>query len=305
MTAFARCLLLCWIPFAVAQAAAPPLVVDGDGDGISDEVDDCPYTPPGIRVDALGCPRNKADGDLDGVPDVADDCPYTPAGAQVGIKGCAIDDDFDGVANGLDRCPRSRLGEAVDELGCTAGERPGPVAALPTPLPVPARPPRPEPTPSMPPPVSAAPTAAPAAPVIAKPLPLPPPKPAPVTVVPNASPASPPRAGEESEKPKLVVRFNVDGARLGEGDLQAIRGYARIFSRQLAAAPMAIVSLKAYADQGELARDRSVAVARMTAVRKVLVQNGIAADRIRSESAPLALDESGKSRRVEAEVISR
>lgn len=299
MTAFARCLLMCWIPFAVAQAAAPPLVVDGDGDGISDEVDDCPYTPPGIRVDALGCPRDKADGDLDGVPDVADECPYTPAGAQVGIKGCAIDDDFDGVANGLDRCPRSRLGEAVDELGCTQGERPGPVTAVPPPS---ARPPRVQP-PSMPAPVAAAP-----APVIAKPLPLPPPRSTSGLAAPSPSPATPkpsPRAGKESEKPKLVIGFNVDGARLGEGDLQAIRGYARIFSRQLAASPTAIVSLKAYADEGELSRDRSVAVARMTAVRKVLVQNGIAADRIRSESAPLALDKSGKSRRVEAEVISR
>jgi OOP family OmpA-OmpF porin len=32
-----------------------PLVVDSDGDGVADDHDKCPKTPPGTAVDALGC----------------------------------------------------------------------------------------------------------------------------------------------------------------------------------------------------------------------------------------------------------
>ena len=60
----------------------------------------CPGTPPGIPVDADGCPL---DGDDDGVPDYKDRCPDTPAGARVDPNGCpiaskvSVEFDFDSV----------------------------------------------------------------------------------------------------------------------------------------------------------------------------------------------------------------
>ena len=37
-------------------AEEPPLPVDSDGDGVPDDIDECPDTPAGVRVDDRGCP---------------------------------------------------------------------------------------------------------------------------------------------------------------------------------------------------------------------------------------------------------
>ncbi|WP_043319953.1 outer membrane beta-barrel protein [Microbulbifer sp. HZ11] len=58
---------------------------DWDGDGIYSNLDECPQTPPGIDVDARGCP---IDSDGDGVPDYLDQCPGTPMGVAVNFDGC-------------------------------------------------------------------------------------------------------------------------------------------------------------------------------------------------------------------------
>lgn len=66
----------------------PPVVVppaDADGDGVRDENDQCPNTPPGVQVDVRGCPL---DGDGDGVPDYLDKCPNTTKGLKVDAEGC-------------------------------------------------------------------------------------------------------------------------------------------------------------------------------------------------------------------------
>ena len=70
-----------------AAAAAPVVaeVKDSDGDGVPDDLDKCPGTPPGVQVDKDGCPL---DSDNDGVPDYLDKCPGTPAGVQVDKDGC-------------------------------------------------------------------------------------------------------------------------------------------------------------------------------------------------------------------------
>lgn len=60
-------------------------VGDADGDGVPDNVDLCPGTPKGVKVDAKGCPL---DSDGDGVPDGLDQCPGTPPGVAVDDKGC-------------------------------------------------------------------------------------------------------------------------------------------------------------------------------------------------------------------------
>ena len=63
-------------------------VMDSDGDGVPDDRDQCPNTPAGVAVDAVGCPL---DTDGDGVPDYQDQCPDTPAGAEVNSLGCVED----------------------------------------------------------------------------------------------------------------------------------------------------------------------------------------------------------------------
>ncbi len=88
---------------------------DSDGDGVPDHLDRCPDTPPGVKVDAFGCP---IDSDGDGVPDYLDKCPNTPSGVKVDVHGCPLDSDSDGVPDYLDICPDTPLGVKVDEFGC-------------------------------------------------------------------------------------------------------------------------------------------------------------------------------------------
>ncbi|MDA8163898.1 MAG: OmpA family protein, partial [Desulfobacteraceae bacterium] len=88
---------------------------DGDGDGVPDYLDKCPGTPPGVPVDAVGCPR---DSDGDGVPDYLDKCPKTPPGVPVDAVGCSRDSDGDGVPDDLDACPGTPKGIKVDDRGC-------------------------------------------------------------------------------------------------------------------------------------------------------------------------------------------
>ncbi len=88
---------------------------DSDGDGVFDSKDACPRTPPGVKVDLLGCPL---DSDKDGVPDYIDRCAGTPSGVKVDDQGCPIDSDHDGVPDYMDNCPDSPKGIPVDALGC-------------------------------------------------------------------------------------------------------------------------------------------------------------------------------------------
>lgn len=95
-------------------------VKDSDGDGVPDDMDKCPGTPKGVKVDAEGCPL---DSDGDGVPDYLDKCPGTPKGVRVDATGCPLavsplDSDGDGVLDDKDQCPGTPRGAKVDERGC-------------------------------------------------------------------------------------------------------------------------------------------------------------------------------------------
>ena len=88
---------------------------DSDGDGVWDDQDRCPDTPPGVVVDPEGCP---IDSDRDGVSDYLDRCPNTPMGVAVNSEGCPPDSDGDGVVDPEDRCPNTPRGAAVNAVGC-------------------------------------------------------------------------------------------------------------------------------------------------------------------------------------------
>ena len=109
------------IPFGYEAKPEPkhvkPQPKDSDGDGVTDDLDACPHTPAGVKVDARGC---ALDSDQDGVPDYKDKCPNTPAGTEVDANGCKIvkDSDGDGVVDSLDKCPNTPAGVVVDKVGC-------------------------------------------------------------------------------------------------------------------------------------------------------------------------------------------
>ena len=66
---------------------------DADRDKVTDLLDDCQNTPPGVPVDAKGCPFDK---DKDLVRDFMDDEVPTPTGNYVDEKGVTLtDDDFE------------------------------------------------------------------------------------------------------------------------------------------------------------------------------------------------------------------
>lgn len=88
---------------------------DSDNDGVNDDVDQCPNTPAGVKVDEFGCPL---DADNDGVPDYLDKCPFTPAGVKVDKDGCPLDSDLDGVPDYLDHCPGTPTDVKVNNNGC-------------------------------------------------------------------------------------------------------------------------------------------------------------------------------------------
>ncbi len=100
---------------AKEQRELPTASMDSDGDGVYDDMDECPDTAGGVSVNAVGCPL---DGDGDGVYDGLDMCPGTPAGAAVDSAGCPLDSDADGVYDGLDQCPDTPRGAIVDAAGC-------------------------------------------------------------------------------------------------------------------------------------------------------------------------------------------
>ena len=77
----------CWNAVGGTDTTANCGVKDSDGDGVPDDIDQCPDTPQGVAVDEVGCPL---DSDGDGVPDYLDKCPGTPAGAKVDADGCEI-----------------------------------------------------------------------------------------------------------------------------------------------------------------------------------------------------------------------
>ncbi|MGM0595935.1 MAG: OmpA family protein [Myxococcota bacterium] len=103
-----------------------PFIGDSDGDGIPDDVDECPYRPEDFDgfQDEDGCPD--PDNDEDGILDVYDKCPNEPETVN-GYKdedGCpdelVSDRDGDGIPDHKDQCPDDPedFDDFEDEDGC-------------------------------------------------------------------------------------------------------------------------------------------------------------------------------------------
>ncbi len=116
-------------PAAPAPPVAPPPPKDSDGDGVPDDIDRCPNTPPGVKVDAVGCP---IDSDHDGVPDYLDKCPGTPPGVKVDANGCEIEEIvLKGVNFDFNSAKLTAASETVlDEVVALLKLRPGAPAIL-------------------------------------------------------------------------------------------------------------------------------------------------------------------------------
>jgi OmpA-OmpF porin, OOP family len=85
-------------PSPPATPAPPPPPKDSDGDGVTDDIDACPGTPPGVAVDAKGCPQ-KGSITLEGVT-------FDVNSARLTNQSLPILDD---VALGLKKYPRLRV----------------------------------------------------------------------------------------------------------------------------------------------------------------------------------------------------
>jgi hypothetical protein len=132
--------------------------VDTDGDGVTDDVDNCPEVSNPDQADADGdgigdaCDEGDADGDT--IPDNADNCPAVANPLQEDADGdgigdacdpvVGVDTDGDGIADDVDNCPEvsnpdqadadgDGIGDACEESGggeeetgggCTTGSHP-------------------------------------------------------------------------------------------------------------------------------------------------------------------------------------
>jgi len=121
---------------ALLSLAWAPTARDADGDGIDDDVDQCPHLPEDMDgfQDDDGC--MDPDNDNDFVPDTDDRCPNEEAleGRDADEDGCtdpARDSDGDGVDDAADACPREMedMNGVEDDDGCAD-------AVPPTPTPV-------------------------------------------------------------------------------------------------------------------------------------------------------------------------
>jgi len=103
---------------------------DDDNDGVNDVnasgyiLDECPFTPlNSTDVNAVGCAPEQRDGDGDGINDDVDQCPGTPLGNEVNQDGCA-DIDGDGVFANVDLCPETSQRWTPDVSGCSVQQYP-------------------------------------------------------------------------------------------------------------------------------------------------------------------------------------
>ncbi|MBI5915910.1 MAG: thrombospondin type 3 repeat-containing protein [Bacteroidetes bacterium] len=94
---------------------------DTDGDGTGDACDGCPNDPNNTAPGICGCGVSDVDTDGDGTADCNDGCPLDPNKTAPGICGCGVSDvdtDGDGTADCNDGCPNDPNKIAPGQCGC-------------------------------------------------------------------------------------------------------------------------------------------------------------------------------------------
>lgn len=112
--------------YTMPEDKGPPPSLDADGDGIADDVDQCPNDPEDIDgfQDEDGCPD--PDNDADGVLDVNDGAPMDPEDPDGFEDEDGVpdpDNDGDGILDVDDQCP-NEAGDAANN-GCPDPDRDG------------------------------------------------------------------------------------------------------------------------------------------------------------------------------------
>ncbi|WP_198439740.1 S8 family serine peptidase [Pareuzebyella sediminis] len=115
-------------------------IEDDDGDGISNEKDQCPNTLVGATVNEFGCNLNPQTGDTDqdGIPDERDECPNTPLlteGLSVNNTGCLentqisqdepaelVEVDNQMIISGFSKYNEEQKNEIIEELKSEFGD---------------------------------------------------------------------------------------------------------------------------------------------------------------------------------------
>jgi Thrombospondin type 3 repeat len=106
-------------------------VLDSDGDGVPDDLDNCPDEANANQLDTDADEEGDAcdaDDDNDTVADAGDNCPLDanpdPADADGDGAGnvCDTDDDNDGVIDAADACVPTQTGAVVNGDGCSIAD---------------------------------------------------------------------------------------------------------------------------------------------------------------------------------------
>ena len=95
---------------------------DTDGDGVTDDLDDCPNTTTGAAVDDVGCVLAGVDSDGDGIDDIEDAFP-TEETQWTDVDGDGFGDNAEGVD--ADDCPSVSGESNEDRNGCPDGDGDG------------------------------------------------------------------------------------------------------------------------------------------------------------------------------------
>ena len=262
---------------------------DRDGDGINDALDRCPEAAEDFDgfQDEDGCPDPDNDGD--GLPDAFDRCPESPEDVDgyQDADGCPdLDNDGDGIADLKDACPGAAEDRDgfQDEDGCPDPDNDGD---------------------GVPDHSDACPDTPAGAVVDARGCPEPV---APVAPEPVAEPVNEPVAEIKGALILEGVHFLTGSAELAPDSRVVLNGVAR----SLLAFPAVQIEIQGHTDSaGSAAYNEALSLRRAEAVRDYLVQQGVAASRLRAvgygERFPIASNSTpagqAENRRVEVHRI--
>lgn len=249
--------------FGKERKKTPVPQPDADGDGVPNNLDKCPNTPKGVKIDKFGCP---ADSDHDGVADSEDKCPSTPMGVTVDKTGCPEALEKKEPAAAEPPPP------AVVPLPAVPPAAPAPAAAAPqAPVEVPAKP-----QPAELPPAKAVPAPAPVpvAPPAPKPVPLPVPAAPPVAVPPTPA-AEPMRVVGKKLAKTVTVQYKLDRSVIEGKYLKEIKAVAELIK----STPGATAVIEGHTDStGSLQHNMELSKRRAESLKKTLVQMGVDPD---------------------------